>query len=435
MSVLLSRSALADPWRAHGPAGRIAPFPTLLFLLLSWTGALHAADPLSLEESLALAEGAAPALEARQSALRAAELQVRPAGELPDPELVLGLDNLPIDGMDAGSLTADFMTMRRIGVMQEFPRRQKRALRSGRAQAEVERESALLVAERLGVRESTAQAWIARWSAERRRELLVGLRERFDALVAAADAGLAGGRGSAAEALAARSNRAMLEDRIDEAGLAVEQARAELARWLPDDAERPLAAAADWTTLERAPAAVLASAGRHRELLALDAAEHAAQAEIDLAIAEKRPDWSLELSYAERGPLYSDMVSLAVRIDLPVFSGRRQDPLIGAKRAALDQVAAEREQMEREHLAALRSTLAAWQAARSRAARYDTELLPLAGDRVETALAAYRGGSGDLATAVSALTELVELQLGQVDRLADLGQAWAQLRFAFPEGH
>lgn len=433
MSVSSSRSAQAVTWRGYGPAGRIAPI--VLFLLFTWAGALHAAAPLSLEESLALAEGAAPALEARQSALRAAELQVGPAGELPDPELVIGLDNLPVTGPDAGSLTVDFMTMRRIGLMQEFPRRQKRELRIGRAEAEAERESAMLVAERLGVRESTAQAWIARWSAERRRDLLVGLRERFDALVAAADAALAGGRGSAAEALAARSNRSMLEDRIDEAELAVAQAQAELARWLPADAGRPLAAAADWTLLDRAPAAVLAGAARHRELLAFDAAEHAAQAEIDLAIAEKHPDWSLELSYAKRGPLYSDMVSLAVRIDLPVFSRRRQDPLIGAKRAALDQLAAEREQMQREHLATLRSTLAAWQAARSRVARFEAELLPLASDRVEVALAAYRGGRGDLDAAVMALADLVELHLGQVDRLTDLGRAWSQLRFAFPEGH
>lgn len=397
-------------------------------------GFAHAAEPLSLEDTLRLAEREAPALTARQLAVSAAQLQVEPAGALPDPQLVLGLDNVPATGSDAGSLSADFMTMRRIGVMQEFPRKQKRMLRSERARADVAREEALWVVERLTVREAAAQAWIARWSAERRVAQLVSLRERFDLLIAAADAALSSGQGSTADALAARSNRAMLEDRIDEMALAVAQAQAELARWVPGEAERPLATAGDWSTLKRTPAAVLAGAQQHRQLLAFAAAERAAQADIDLAEAEKRPDWSVELSYAERGPLYSDMVSVAVRIDLPLFAGKRQDPLIGAKRAALEQLGAEREQMLREHRAALRSTLAAWQAARSRAARFEAELLPLATDRAEAAVAAYRGGRSDLASAVEALSELVNIQMTRTERQAELGQAWAQLRFAFPEG-
>lgn len=423
---------------APGGRGRHGAFDAcaraVLVSLSIVAGFAPAAQPLSLEDTLRLAEHEAPALFARQSAVLAAQLQVGPAGALPDPQLVLGLDNVPATGSDAGSLSADFMTMRRIGVMQEFPRKQKRMLRSERARADVEREEALWVAERLTVQEAAAQAWIARWSAERRHAQLVSLRERFDLLIAAADAALSGGQGSTADALAARSNRAMLEDRIDELALAVAQAQAELARWVAGEAERPLATAGDWTTLKHTPATVLAGAQQHRQQLAFAAAERAAQADIDLAEAEKRPDWSVELSYAERGPLYSDMVSVAVRIDLPLFAGKRQNPLIGAKRAALEQLGAEREQKLREHRAALRSTLAAWEAARSRTARFEAELLPLASERAEAAMAAYQGGRGDLTEAVLALTELVNTQMTQTERQADLGHAWAQLRFAFPEG-
>jgi hypothetical protein len=48
------------------------------------------------------------------------------AGQLPDPVLKLGLNNLPIDGPDRYSVTRDFMTMRSVGVMQELTRAEKR---------------------------------------------------------------------------------------------------------------------------------------------------------------------------------------------------------------------------------------------------------------------------------------------------------------------
>lgn len=422
-----SRSRCASHYRAF-----------LLFVALQGA-ALPAAfaevgPSLGLDEALQLAERDAPVLQARHFAVQAAELQVGPAGELPDPELVVGIDNLPINGDDAGSLSADFMTMRRIGVMQEFPRRQKRALRTQRAQAGAELEQAQLVAERLGVQEFVAQAWVNRAIAERRLALLETLRERFDTLVDAADAAIAAGRGSTADALAARSNRAMLEDRIAGVTLGRDQSIAELARWLPEDAQRPLAPADDWSSLHRPPGALVAGIAQHRELLRYAAEEHVAQTEIELAQIEKRPDWAVELSYAQRGPAFSNMVSVMVRIDLPLFAGSRQDPLISAKRAAAEQVSAERETAQREHLAVLKSTVAAWSSARDRALRFENELLPLADDQAGAALAAYRGGRGSLSSAVDAFRQLIEMRLAYVDRQADLGKAWAQLRFAFPEG-
>lgn len=401
-----------------------------LFAILLAQHAL-AQNPLSLTEALDIAERDAPMLAARAAATTAAELQVAPAGELPDPELLLGVDNLPVTGSDAGSVTADFMTMRRIGLMQEFPRRAKRDARIERARADVERARAELTIERLSVRESVAKAWIAASLAERRIALLESLRPRLDAQVVAADAALTAGRGAAAEGLAARAQRSALEDRLAQAGRELIEARAELERWLPDAAQRPLADAPDFGTLEGEPAAFVANVGRHRGLLGFDAQQRAAEAELALAQAEKRPDWALEMSYGKRGPEFSDMLSVAVRIDLPIFAGRRQDPRIAAQRAQLERIDAEREAARREHVAQLRAALAIWRIAGDRVDRYERELLPLAEDRAESALAAYRGGRGDLAASLSALSDLIEQRLAATERLAELGEAWASLRYAF----
>src|SRR3954466_13434685 len=100
-----------------------------------------AADaPLPLAEALRLAQSGSRQLVAQDAAVTAAREMSVAAGQLPDPVLRLGVDNLPVTGDDRFSTTADFMTMRRIGVMQEIPRGEKRRLRSERGEREAERE-------------------------------------------------------------------------------------------------------------------------------------------------------------------------------------------------------------------------------------------------------------------------------------------------------
>ena len=390
-------------------------------------------QPLSLAEAVRLAQTQSPAITARQSAVESAEDAIKPAGALPDPQLVAGVDNLPVTKGDAFSLTDDFMTMRKIGVMQDFPRREKRELRAQKAQAMAARERAMLTTTQLSVREAVARAWIARETAERRLHLLGELQARAEAQVAAATAALSGGRGSAADGISARSAQAMLADRISQAQREVDDARAEFVRWLPDASERPLGESGDWSELGIDPDSIITNAAHHRELLAYDAAEQAASKDVALARAEKRPDWSVELDYSQRGPRYSNMISLEFKIGLPIFPGGRQDPTIASKQAALAQIEAEREDARRMHTAELRKTVAAWRSARERVARYEHELLPLAEDRADATLSAYRGGRGDLQSTLTAFDQSIEQRIAYTDLKNTLGQAWAALRFAFPE--
>jgi len=409
----------------------------LILPLLAAPAAHAAADvntrPLSLTEAVKLADTQSPAITARQAAAESAESAIEPAGALPDPQLVAGVDNLPVTTGDAFSLTRDFMTMRKIGVMQEFPRGEKRHLRTERAQATAAREQALLISEQLSVREGVARAWIVRATAERRLLLLHELEPRAKVQVAAATAALSAGRASAADGIAAKSAQALLADRISQAEREVEVARAEFARWLPDDAERSLGDAPNWSELGVDPDSLVANAAHHRELLAYDAAEQFATTEVSLARAEKRPDWSVEFDYAQRGPAYSKMISLEFRIGLPIFAAHRQDPTIASKQAALAQIEAEREDARRMHIALLRKAVATWRSARDRVQRYECELLPLANDRADAALAAYRGGRGDLQASLTALDQAIDQRIAYTELQDVLGQSWATLHFAFPK--
>ena len=68
------------------------------------------AQPLTFERAQALAEQSAPENLARQAQVASAQQAVEPADALPDPKLILGIDNLPIEGPDRYTLNRDSMT-------------------------------------------------------------------------------------------------------------------------------------------------------------------------------------------------------------------------------------------------------------------------------------------------------------------------------------
>lgn len=209
-------------------------------------------------------------------------------------------------------------------------------------------------------------------------------------------------------------------------------ARADLARWIGDDAGRPLGPIPDLDRLATPASVLLAEAGRHAELLALDAKLAAARAEVELARAGRRPDWSAELAYAKRGPEFSDMATLQFTVGLPLFAKNRQNPVIAARGAELRRVEAERESGIRMHESELRAAVIEWEQSGLQLARYDRELLPLARERSRAALAGYRAGSGDLRGALEAFEDEIELMIERAAREGRRASAWAYLAYVEP---
>src|SRR5262249_49939700 len=154
-----------------------------------------------------------------------------------------------------------------------------------------------------------------------------------------------------------------------------EMQRAELARWIGSDADVPLAPIPTDRELEHSPDALVAAVSEHAPLAPLVAQLDAAKTDVDLARAEKRPDWSAELTYARRGPDFSSMVSLELRVGLPLFASKRQDPMIAGKLAAVRAKEAERDAEVRMHTAEVRSALAQWRIGRERLQNYEKEIV------------------------------------------------------------
>jgi outer membrane protein TolC len=257
--------------------------------------------------------------------------------------------------------------------------------------------------------------------------LLTKLVLETDLQIAAAQAALAGGRGQAAEPFAARLVVAQLADRIIDAERLAVRARANLARWIGAAAEHPLAEAPAFDTLAHRHADLTGNLDSHPTLAIYAPLQAMAESDARLAGAAKHPDWSLEAAYQQRGPEFANMFSIGVRIDLPIFQSRRQDPALASKLALVEQVRAQAEDAKRVHTAEIASMLADWESAKQRVQRYETTLLPLSRERSGITLAAYSGGRGDLMPVIEARKGEIEMRINHLQAQAELARAWANL--------
>lgn len=411
------------------------PASAVLLFILAASGlplSAQAATPLSLSEALAIADRESSLLAAQRSAIAAAEETTASARELPDPKLKFGIDNLPADGPDRYSLTRDFMTMRKIGVAQEFVRDEKREIKGRRAENELQREQALLGDARATLRRDVALPWLERYFAERMAAVVDEQYAETDLQRESLQAGLRAGKALPADLLALQVNLQSLLDRRAEYRRQAARATAMLSRWLGAESARPLAALPD-RLLPAQHRDVATHAENHPHLQSLGRQIDVARNEADLARAANKPDWGLEVAYAQRGPQYSNMLSVQVSIDLPLFQANRQDRSLAAKMAQVEQARALREDALRQHLAEVQATRADWEAATARLQRFDDTLLPLARERAQLALAAYRGGQGALAAALEARRIEIELRLQQLQLAAEQGRAYAQLLYFLPQ--
>jgi outer membrane protein TolC len=389
---------------------------------------------LTFERALQLAQQRSAQLVAEDAAADSARSMAIAAGQLPDPTLSVGLTNLPVTGADQFSVARDFMTMRSIGIAQEFTRASKREARTARFQHEAQAAEASRELALANLQRDTALAWLERYYDERVEELLTAQRGEATLQINAAEAAYRGGRGAPADVFAARSALAQIEDRLAQSERDIATARTQLARWVGVAAEDRLGPLPSLDTVDLQTKDLEGSLAHHPQIAVMLQQEARAQAEADEARADRRPDVSVELMYSQRGSAYSNMVSVNVSFPLPWDLKHRQDQELAAKLAQVRKIRAEREEQIRMHVAEDVSMLQLWHSNRERLQRYDTSLLPLAQDRIDAALAAYAGGSGPLSAVLDARRMQIDTRLERIRLEQDAARVWAQLSFLLPEG-
>ena len=415
---------MPTPFRSPARAAGLAS-ASLIALLQASGPAL--ADPLTFDQALTRAE-AAPDLRASDLSVAAARSSATAAGRLPDPELTFGVDNFPVSGPMAGRFGDDEMTMARIGLMQSVPSGARRRAERAIADADIGVAEARAGVARRDVRLAAGLAWIDLYYADRKRRVVEDILATLEPLWDAAPAAVASGADRPGTALAPVRLRAALEDRLAALRADEARARAELTRWTDDPAPTP-----DGTPPEGAfdPAALRANLDRLPSQRAYRAVGTRAEADVSLAQAGRRPDWTFEASYGRRDPMFGDMVSVGARVRLPLFADQRQDPLIAARSADAARVRVERDAALRELRARLEGDLADHVMHHDQWLRARDVILPDAVRRSDLETASYGAGRAGIGEVLEAFTAVADARLETLDREAAVARDAVRLTLLY----
>ena len=318
--------------------------------------------------------------------------------------------------------TRDSMTMKRIGIGQEWVSADKRAARQATADAMVNRESVSVRATAAQVRMQTALAYLDVYFAREALKLATQTEHHVHEELEAAKVRLSSAATNSQEVLALTSARGVAEDDSADVSQQERGARVALERWVGVPAEDLAAPVGLPNVGEESYVA------NHPAVLAAQRDIEVARREAAVAAANRKPNWSWELSYGQRTG-YSDMVSLGVSIPLPVAPAQRQDRDTAARMALVDKAEANLAEASRAATAEFRTLASDAQRLTDRVERYQASVVAPARQRTVAALAGYRSNQVSLMTLFEARHAEVETLRKLLSLKRDLVKVQAQLAF------
>lgn len=409
--------ALPSPVAAAAMGGEQAGPP------LESPGPMGAA--LGLDDAMRLARGEQPTIAAFEREAVASEQAAVAASTLPDPQVSVGVQNLPVTGDMALNPTRDDMTMYTIGIMREQVRRSRREVEAARLQAEAVISRAEGSAQERRIQRDVMIAWIDAVEAIARQRLLARVINDLEAGRAVMEAGIPTGVSNPALALQAQAEIALAQVQLDEARGAEARARAMLARWIGPAAQRPLPETLPRIALP-ANASAEAGIGTHPQIRVAEAQEQAARRQIDVARSERRPNISWSVMYGWR-PEYGDMVSAQVSIPLQRNRGQLQNRRITEAQERAEAARLRAEDTRRELDGTYRGALANYRSAEAQLAILREQAIPSLEASFEAAEASYAGGQGSLELPLNIVRRYIEANIQAVEQQGRLARAAAEL--------
>jgi outer membrane protein TolC len=392
---------------------------------------VQAAEPLTLARAQLLALQQDPGVQQLQAEVGAVRDSAASAGQWPDPKLSVGLVNLPTNSYAVGQ---DSMTMQVVGIEQDFPAGDTRALSMTRGDQLADAQTALVNDRQLQVVRDVRHAWFDLYYAEHALPLVQQSEQTFQQLLDIAKARYANGQGAEQDLARAELEMGMLQERELELNADIDAARASLEKFVGSDAaQSPLADTLPELTRPPDHEELLKRIIQHPRIVAANTQIAAADTAADIARQAYKPTWGVDLSYGRRpgadatGMPYTNMVTAMLTVSLPLFTGNRQDRSVNAARAAASATQDTRDDELRDLKQMLDTDWAHWEHLSHIRDLYAKSILPSAALNTQTTLSAYRNGSvefDELARAqitdLDTRTQQLKADIDYLDMQADL---------------
>ena len=174
---------------------------------------------------------------------------------------------------------------------------------------------------------------------------------------------------------------------------------------------------------------------QHPVLEAETARVNAMKQGIRIAQEQYKPGWSAGIEYRKRfgddpdGNPRSDMMAAMLNVELPLFTGNRQDRRLAASIAETEAAELRRDDKLRELRRMLAADYADWLRLGERATLYETKLLREATANADASLHAYQSGVTEFTTLMRARITELDVRLDELRIRVDRARAQANLLY------
>ncbi|HOB98691.1 MAG TPA: TolC family protein [Verrucomicrobiota bacterium] len=383
--------------------------------------AVTAVENLTLEQAFEMADSLQPQIAEAKALVQAADGRARQAGAFPNPEAILGAQQLPLSGNQGNE--REYVA----GLGQTLPlgRRLSRAREAEMLDREVRARGSEV--KRREIHRRVHSAFATALYQERAWQAQSEIVQNATKAVTVTHARVEAGDTPKEDLARVEMELARAKVEAQRAESLCEQARVGLAAAIGDASLRvtSLAGTMDATFEIPTVESLVANLWAQPETAMAEADLRARAARVDVAKAERIPDLKVELLYHRLEASGANTLDVGLSIPLPLFD-RSQGRL---KEAAAEEAAAEaRARMTRNDLSTrLRESCLQLTAALASSRTVKTEILARADTVLETAEARYAAGDISLMEILPVRRDWAAVQLSYLESLRDVMRAWAEL--------
>ncbi|CAH6834859.1 Heavy metal RND efflux outer membrane protein, CzcC family [Vibrio chagasii] len=358
---------------------------------------------------------------------------------LMDPKLKVGFGGLPVDSFQ---FDEDPMTNISVGLMQQFERGNTLDLQQKKASQQADGLALQVEARELTVANSMTQLWlelgyqqVAEGVMRENRRLLVELENYVQTNYSI-------GKSEAQDLLNAQLQVSKLDEKLQANQQVQRRLISQLSEWLGSDwlgsqvleSQGTLNATnqIDWSLLESKLATNIDST-KHYQLLTdhplvkiSDVSISSNQTQVELAEQAYTPQFGVEVMYAHRqannmaGEPASDLVSAYLTVDIPLFTGNRQDKNLSAAQHQVGAAKSQKDTLLAQMNAQVNALLVDKANLTQRLERYQSSLLPQTSARIRAVERGYQNNTAQFNDVISATTDELALKLEQQRLITDL---------------
>ncbi|EIO3976259.1 TolC family protein [Vibrio vulnificus] len=399
---------------------------------------LSKSEPLTLLIEQALANDASrKQFYAQSQAMRETGVA---AATLMDPKLKVGFGGLPVDSF---KFDEDPMTNISVGLMQQFERGSTLELQSKKASQQADGMALQVAAREREVANGITQLWLELGYQQQAERVLLENQRLMRELESFISTNYSIGKSEAQDLLNAQLQVSQLEEKLQANQQMQRRILSQMSEWLGSEwlyQQRDLKASnqLNWDALERLLSASsttqhFAQLAQHPMVQMANANIAVSQTQVELAEQSYTPQFGVEVMYAYRqannmkGEPASDLVSAYLTMDIPLFTGNRQDRAHAAAQYQVGAAQSQKDLLLAQMNAKVNALLVDRSNLEQRLERYQNTLLEQAKARTKAVERGYQNSTAQFNDVIAATRDELALELESQRLLTDLNQVNSNL--------